>query len=125
MPDKLYYGIWRYLLPLPARLWRAQLPHLGEPARQRLSFMTPEHHRLREYVVVEIARQGRPLSPGEIAAALSLPETRIVTLLDDLEKHMTFLFRNSQGEVAWAYPVTAACTPHRVTLDGGEHCYAA
>jgi hypothetical protein len=46
-------------------------------------------------------------------------------ILDDLEKHMTFLFRNQAGEVVWAYPVTVEKTPHRVTFDTGETIYAA
>jgi hypothetical protein len=46
-------------------------------------------------------------------------------ILDELEKHMTFLFRDEQGAVAWAYPVTVDRTPHHVTFDTGEQVYAA
>ena len=49
----------------------------------------------------------------------------MVGLLDDLEKHMTFLFRNAQGAVEWAYPVTVARTPHKVTFSSGEKLFAA
>jgi hypothetical protein len=38
---------------------------------------------------------------------------------------MTFLFRNEQGAVAWAYPVTVDRTPHYVTFSTGEQVYAA
>jgi hypothetical protein len=38
---------------------------------------------------------------------------------------MTFLFRNEQGSVTWAYPVTVDQTPHRVTFSSGEQVYAA
>ena len=38
---------------------------------------------------------------------------------------MTFLFRNSQGAVTWAYPVTVEPTPHRVAFSTGEEVYAA
>jgi hypothetical protein len=50
---------------------------------------------------------------------------RVVTILEDLERHMTFLFRNEQGEVVWAYPVTAETTRHLVTLSTGERVCAA
>jgi hypothetical protein len=38
---------------------------------------------------------------------------------------MTFLFRNEHGAVEWAYPVTAARTPHRVAFSTGERINAA
>ncbi len=46
-------------------------------------------------------------------------------VLDDLEKHMTFLFRNKGGEVTWAYPVTVDKTPNHLTFSSGEQIYAA
>ena len=46
-------------------------------------------------------------------------------LLDNLEKRKTFLYRNSDKNVVWAYPVTVEKTPHRVTFDSGEKLYAA
>jgi hypothetical protein len=49
----------------------------------------------------------------------------VVLFLDELEQHMTFLFRNAQGDVVWAYPVTVEQTPHRITFDTGEQLYAA
>lgn len=36
-----------------------------------------------------------------------------------------FLFRNSEGEVTWAYPVTVEKTPHSVTFGTGERIYTA
>ncbi len=65
------------------------------------------------------------MSPDTMAAELGLSRERVVSILDDLEKHMTFLWRNGQGEVAWAYPVTVDRTPHHVTFSTGEQIYAA
>ena len=87
--------------------------------------MTADHHRVRNFVVSELPRAAAPLSPELIAARLELPLTGVVAILDDLEKHMTFLFRNPQGAVEWAYPVTVARTPHKVTFSSGEKLYAA
>ena len=90
-----------------------------------LSFMTPEHHQVRNFVVSELPRAGKALQPEYIALKLGLPLDLVAHILDDLEKHLVFLFRNPLGEVAWAYPVTVDETPHRVTFSSGEKIYAA
>ncbi len=90
-----------------------------------LDFMTEAHHRVRNFVVAELPRAGKALPPAAIAAQLDLPQEQVARILDDLEKHLVFLFRNPAGEVAWAYPVTVDPTPHRVTFSSGEKIYAA
>ncbi len=90
-----------------------------------LSFMTPEHHKVRNFVVRELPRAGKALPPAVIASRLDLALEQVVHILEDLERHLFFLFRNPQGEVAWAYPVTVDPTPHRVTFSSGEKIYAA
>jgi hypothetical protein len=92
---------------------------------ERLAFMTEDHHRVRDFVVLEIPRASAPLSPDFIAGALELPLDTVANILDDLESNMTFLFRNPEGDVAWAYPVTAEPTPHHVTFSTGERTFAA
>jgi hypothetical protein len=81
--------------------------------------MSGDHHRVRNYAVRELPGIAAPLAPEVIAHALDLPLPRVVAVLADLERNMTFLFRNAQGQVLWAYPVTAERTPHRVTFDTG------
>ena len=87
--------------------------------------MSEEHHRVRDFVVRELPRVGAPLTPEFIAQQLGLSLVRVVALLDELEQNMTYLFRNEEGAVAWAYPVTVDRTPHRVTFSSGEQVYAA
>jgi hypothetical protein len=60
-----------------------------------------------------------------IAADLGIPLAQTTTLLDDLEKRLTFLYRNPQGAVTWAYPVTVEPTPHCVAYGSGDSGYAA
>jgi hypothetical protein len=120
MKDNLLLGVSRYLLPIPRFVWRKQVR-----SEAHLDFMSPDHHRVRDFVVTEIPKAGKPLSPNYIAQALNLPPDRLSFILDDLERHMTFLFRNPRGEVEWAYPVTAACTPHHVAFSSGERIDAA
>ena len=63
--------------------------------------------------------------PELIAARLDLPLGEVIPILDDLETHLTFLFRDEEGHVLWAYPMTASPTPHRVFFSSGEQIYAA
>jgi hypothetical protein len=125
MSKSALLGFWRHLLPIPRRLWQKQVRAAAHRNEAHLAFMTPAHHQVRNYVVREIARVGRPLPPAEIAQALGLPLAQVVEILADLEAHLTFLYRNPAGEVVWAYPVTAEATPHRVQHSSGERCYAA
>ncbi len=125
MKDSLLLGLWRHLLPLPSAVWKGEVSRGAQDTERRLGFMSEEHHRVRDFVVRELPRLGQPLSPRFIAQELELPQDRVVALLDELEKNMTFLFRNQEGAVTWAYPVTVDRTPHRVTFSTGEQVYAA
>ena len=49
----------------------------------------------------------------------------VVSILDELERKLTFLYRDGAGAVVWAYPVTVEQTPHRITFSTGEQIYAA
>jgi hypothetical protein len=120
MKDSLLLGVSHVALPIPRFIWRRQVRGAAN-----LDFMSVDHHRVRDFVVTEIPKVGKTLSPAYIAQALDLPPDRLSVILDDLETHLTFLFRNPQGEVEWAYPVTAACTPHHVAFSSGERIDAA
>jgi len=60
-----------------------------------------------------------------VARELDIPLERFRELLQELEEHLTFLVKNSQGEVVWAYPVTVEKTPHAITFGSGEQLYTA
>jgi len=125
MSKSLLLGLWKHLVRIPRLIWQREVSHNVKHNQTRLDFMSQDHHRVRDLVVLEIPRRGAPLPPDEIARALNLPLAHIQKILDDLEKGMTFLFRNAEGEVVWAYPVTAELTPHRVRFNTGERIYAA
>ena len=120
MKDQILLGVSRRMVPIPGPVWRR---HVADPAN--LAFMSEDHHRVRDFAVLELPRVGGPLPPDDIARALDLPPERVVAILDELERHMTFVYRDGQGAVLWAYPVTAEPTPHRVTFGTGEQIYAA
>ena len=125
MKNNLLLGVWRFLFPIPPPIWQNEVAQSAKHNQARLAFMTPDHHRVRNLVVRELPRVAAPLTPDWIAHQVNLPIDRVITILDDLQKHMTFLFRNAAGAVVWAYPVTVEKTPHRITLSTGEQIYAA
>ncbi len=123
--DPLLLGVWRYLLPLPPAVWNGQVEANGRHMAEALAFMTADHHRVRNYAVVELPRRARPLEPEDFAGALDLPLERVVRILDELEAHMTFLYRTNGRAVDWAYPVSIGPTPHHVVFSSGESIDAA
>ena len=120
MRKSVLLGLGRTMLPIPSVIWRR---HVRGGAH--LDFMSEDHHRVREFVVKELPRMAEPLSPGTIAERLKLPQERVTRLLDDLDRHMTFLFRDDRGFVTWAYPVTVERTPHHMSFSTGERVDAA
>ena len=125
MSDTLLRGFRRLMIPIPRTLWRRQVSGRAQRMEAALGFMSPEHHRVRNLVVRELPGVGEPLSPAFIAEKLSLPVDRVEAILDELEKRMTFLFRDGRESVAWAYPVTVDTTPHKVTFGSGEQLFSA
>jgi hypothetical protein len=113
------------LARVPSEVWQREIAAVPERVKKVMGFMTEDHHRVRNFVVTEIPRVARPIPPGAIAAALDLPPQRVAAILDDLERHMVFLYRNERGEVEWAYPATAASTPHHTAFSTGERLDAA
>jgi hypothetical protein len=123
--NSLLIGLMRYTFPMPRVLWQKQVVRNARHMDAGQGFMSPEHHLVHKYVVSEIARVGKPLAPEVIARALELPAARVAVILTELEEHKGFLFRNAEGAVNWAYPVTAEKTPHLLKLNTGEQVYAA
>jgi hypothetical protein len=108
-------------------MWEEHVAQARNPehSQARLGFMTPAHHQVRYFVVRELPRRGAPIRPGEIAAALGMPEELVVAILEELEHKLFFLVRDGSGAVAWAYPVTVEPTPHQLAFSSGERLYAA
>jgi hypothetical protein len=125
MQNKLMTGVWRYMLGVPPFLWEKQIQKAERKVKRSTGFMTPEHRSVHHFVVREMPRLGRPI-PQELASQeLSLTSERVSDILRDLEKRLTFLYTNSDGQVTWAYPVTVEKTPHSMTFHSGEQLYAA
>lgn len=125
MGNRLLTGIWRTMVGVPPSLWEKQIEKSSHKVKKSLGFMSPDHRRVHHFVVRELPRLGRPIPADMVARELALSGEQTVAILNDLEEHLTFLCRNGQGQVVWAYPVTVEKTPHRITFDSGERLYAA
>jgi hypothetical protein len=125
MNKSLLLGFKRFLLRIPRPIWQQEVARSARAGQKSLAFMTSDHHRVRDFVVREMPRIAMPIPPERIAQDLGLELGRVVSILDELERKLTFLYRNPQGAVTWAYPVTVEPTPHRLTFSSGEQIYAA
>jgi hypothetical protein len=124
MKDNLLLGLGRHMIPIPRMVWQRLMKTQARALRAGLGFMSEDHHRVRDFVVTELPRAGSPLPPEAIAGALDLDVTRVQSILDELEQHLTFLFRNERGAVTWAYPVTVDETPHHATFSTREQAFS-
>ena len=125
MDEVILLGRGRRLTSLARQEWERHLAEVPQHQSSRLAFMTAAHHRVRYWVVQELSRRGTPIPPQTIAAELSLPLDRVLTILEELERHLFFLVRDLDGAVTWAFPITVEPTPHQLKFSTGEKVYAA
>ena len=125
MGNKLLTGVSHTTIGVPSFLWEKQIEQKKHKISQSTQFMSLEHRRIHHFVVREMPRAGGPIPPEMVARELDIPLERTREILQDLEEHMTFLVKNNQGQVIWAYPVTVEKTPHAITFGSGEQLYAA
>jgi len=125
MGESVLLGRGRQILELPWETWKQHLAQVPQHSGDRLRFMTEEHQRVRYFVVRELPLRGKAVAPQQISEALSMPQEQVEAILDELERKLFFLFRNEQGAVSWAYPVTVEPTPHHLSFSSGERLYAA
>jgi hypothetical protein len=126
MQDRILIGRQDKIISIPADTWKQHLAHAQQHGNKRLSFMTNDHRRVRNFVVSELPRNdGKPLRAEEISRRLKLPLASVVEMLEELQKRLVFLVLNDAGEVSWAFPVTTDRTPHRLRFSSGESIFAA
>jgi hypothetical protein len=110
---------------IPRADWERELESAPEGIGRRLEFTSKEHHRVRNFVVQELPRLGRPISLDAISRALGISRARTSTIVEDLERNLFFLVRPDGEEVSWAFPVTVEETGHRLVFSTGERLDAA
>jgi hypothetical protein len=112
------------MIPIPRIVWQRLIKVNARKTGARLGFMSADHHRVRDFVVTELQRRAAPLPPGLVAEKLELAADRVSRILDELERHLTFLVRNAEGAVTWAFPVTVDETSHRARFTTREEIYS-
>ena len=125
MEEKILLGRSQQILEIPQATWKEHLTQISQHSQTRLSFMTDAHHRVRYFVVKELADKQKPIEPEFISTTLNMPLAQVTGILEELERKLFFLVRDEQGAVAWAYPVTVETTPHRLNFSTGERLYGA
>lgn len=125
MDNALLKGVWKFLMPVPPFLWKGKIRQMAKKAGAGIGFMTKDHHRVRNFVVKTLPESGGPLSAHKIAENLNMDLENVSAILDELEKHKFFIFRNNEKKVTWAYPVTTESTPHKAYFSSGEIIHAA
>lgn len=118
-------GVRRRMLSVPRFIGRRRVAAVAQQARGVMAELSDEHRRLHRHVVAELLRSGGPLTPAMLAEQLDLTTAEISRLLDGLAAKKALIARTEHGAVLWAYPVTAAETPHRLRFRSGERLYAA
>jgi hypothetical protein len=123
--DWMDVGVWRLMLRLPAVIGRRRVAAVADKATAIMGEFTEEHRALHRFVVAELPRAGAPLTIERLAQDRWLPPATVKQLLDDLGEKKALIARDDSGAVDWAFPVTVAETPHRLSFNSGERLYAA
>jgi len=125
MKDTILMGVGREIHSVPDRAFVKSMKDIPARMAARLTFMTRDHHQVRDVVVRELPRQERPLSPQQLAQVTGVTTGRVSAILAELEQNLFFLVRDRQGNVSWAFPVTTYKTPHRLRFSTGEGIFGA
>ena len=125
MSSHILHGVGYEISSIPDDGFREALRNTPARMATRLAFMTRQHHLVRDFAVREIPRHGRPIEPAHIAQSTGLKLDQVVRILTELEQRLFFLVRDSSGSVNWAFPVTAAPAPHRLSFSTGEKIFGA
>ena len=125
MADTVLMGRGKTITTMPRSEWEHGLSSAPQHIARRLEFMSDDHHLVRNFVVRELPRLGRPIPVTDISHALRLSRERTKRIVNDLEKHLFFLVRGDGEEVSWAFPVTAEETGHHLIFSSGERLDAA
>lgn len=125
MMDHMNVGFRRHMFKLPRALGRRRVASLAGRARTIMDGLTEQHRTLHRFVVAELARAARPLTPELIAEQLGLAPDEVAGLIDDLGEKKALIARDASGAITWGYPVTVDETPHRLCFESGDRLFAA
>ncbi len=124
MLETVLLGFEKTMISVPIFLYRLAVSKGATDIAANVSFQTDEHHRVHDFVVRELGQidESEPLTAKIIAQHLSLMESRVDEILNELEK--AWVFRGEEGNIRVAIPFSYDKTPHVITLDTGERKYS-
>ena len=122
---RVILGFKRCMVPIPWILFARTMRRGAKKTKRVLGGLDEDHRRVHHFVVKNLPSLARPMPPTFIADRLKLDETRVIQILDELERRLIFLFRPGGRDVVWAYPITAEPTPHKLAFSSGEKLWAA
>lgn len=125
MTDTVLIGRGDTISTIPQSDWEQKVSSAPEQISRRLAFMTNEHHLVRNFVVRELPRLGRPITLRAISDAVRISQPRTSAIVEDLERNLFFLVRRGGDDVSWAFPVTVEETGHQLVFSTGERLDAA
>lgn len=114
-----------FTLPIPSFLVKKMVLSGVNKTRKKANQFSPLKRRIQHWVVKQLPKTRTPVLLSDIAEQFGQSIKTIESIVNELEKDMTFLFRNQSKGINWAYPVTVEPTPHHVTFSSGEAVYAA
>jgi len=123
--NRVLLGFKRRMVPIPWFAFSRVVPREARKTKRTLGGLDQEHRRIHHFVVRELPRLAAPMPPEQIADGLNLQQSRVIEILDELERRLIFIFRPGGRDVVWAYPVTAEPTPHKLAFSSGERLWAA
>jgi hypothetical protein len=118
-------GFKHHMLPIPQALFQRAMKASTNKAYRALGGLDDEQRRVHHFVVRDLPRLAEPMPPEHIADALEMDVSRVIEILDELERRLIFLSRSGGRDVVWAYPGTVAETPHWMAFSTGERLNAA
>lgn len=122
---RVILGFKRCTVPIPWILFTRIMSRGAKKTKRVLGGLDEDHRRVHHFVVKNLPSLAMPMPPAFIADRLKLDETRVIRILDELERRLIFLFRPGGRDVVWAYPVTVEPTPHKLAFSSGEKLWAA
>ena len=119
------FGFKHRMIPIPWFLFKRLLKQGAKKTKQILGGLDDEHRNVHHFVVRNMPSIAKPMPPEYIAERLDLNLSRVVQVLDELERRLIFLFRPGGHDIVWAYPLAAEPTPHKLAFSSGERLWAA
>jgi uncharacterized protein YqjF (DUF2071 family) len=122
---KILTGIWRKIIPVPPFIFNMEATKLKDTFAKKSARLSEDERGLHHFIVKTIMDTGKPVPLELIAQKRNMPLTQVKDIVDKLESFKMYFFRYEDEKINWAYPVTAAATPHQIFFSPNKQVSAA